>query len=260
MIVLALLFLATACLYASVGFGGGSTYNALLVLNGTDYRLLPSIALICNLIVVSGGTLRFAREGLLRWRDLLPFLAGSVPLAWIGGRLSISETVFTGLLGASLLASAVHLLSTSATPEQPTEIRARKSTFTSGKGVALASGAGIGLLSGLVGIGGGIFLAPLLYLGRWGSPREIAAASSLFILVNSLSGLAGQVTKLTADGSSLSLIAYWPLFLAVLLGGQIGSRLGAKILPEPVMKRATALLIAYVALRLLWRWQGLVFT
>ena len=124
--------------------------------------------------------------------------------------------------------------------------------------LAAGIGGAIGLLSGLVGIGGGIFLAPLLYLMRWGHARQIAAASSLFILVNSLSGLAGQLMKLQ-DLALLSLAApYWPLPIAVLIGGQAGSWLAGHKLDPAIIRRLTALLILYVAARLLWRWVGLI--
>ena len=108
-LILILLFFVTAALYASVGFGGGSTYNALLVLYGADYRILPSIALCCNIIVVAGGTYAFARSGNLRWSRLAPFLITSVPAAWLGGRIPVSETIFIGALGFSLLAAGLHL-------------------------------------------------------------------------------------------------------------------------------------------------------
>ena len=183
-------FLVTAVLYASVGFGGGSTYSALLVLNGTDYRILPAIALVCNIIVVSGGIWRFSRTGHLSLRRLTPFLVTSIPMAWLGGRLLISETVFIGMLGAALLLSGLRLVMENAPPQDDTAITEPRH-LASG-----ITGAGIGLLSGLVGIGGGIFLAPVLYMMKWGGARQIAAACSLFILVNSLSGLVGQVMKL----------------------------------------------------------------
>ena len=110
MTALALLFGLTAALYAAVGFGGGSTYNALLALWGVDYRILPAIALICNIIVVTGGSIRFARAGLVPWRRLWPILLLSAPLAWAGGRMPISEALFTGMLGLSLLAAGLLLL------------------------------------------------------------------------------------------------------------------------------------------------------
>lgn len=244
------LFAVTALLYAAVGFGGGSTYSALLVLSDTDYRLLPSIALACNIIVVSGGVWRFSRSGALKIRRLWPFLLTSVPAAWLGGRLVISETVFIGLLGTVLLLSGARLLTLKATP-QNSEPSAHIPPSHSGFG--LVAGAAIGYLAGLVGIGGGIFLAPLLYLINWGNARQIAAACSLFILVNSLSGLGGQLTKLDDLSLLQSALGYWPLLIAVLIGGQLGSWLGSARLNPVWMRRLTAILILYVALRLLWR-------
>lgn len=250
---LPVLFALTALLYASVGFGGGSTYNALLVLTGTDYRILPAIALTCNMIVVSGGVWRFARAGHLPARRLMPFLLASIPAAWAGGRLAVPEIVFVGLLGAALLLSGLHMLRPEpAKSEDPVPDR------TVHWPLSLLTGGSIGLVAGLTGIGGGIFLAPVLYVMGWGTPREIAGAASLFILVNSLSGLTGQLTKL----SELALLElaqpYWPLLPAVLIGGQIGTWLGARGLAPPRIRQLTALLILYVAARLLWRFFGMV--
>ena len=252
---LAALFALTALLYASVGFGGGSTYNALLVLNGTDYRLLPAIALICNVIVVAGGSWRFWRAGHLSLARIWPWFLLSIPAAWLGGRLPVSETLFIGLLGGSLLLAGLQLL-LDARPVEHAEQR------HVARPVSFAAGGGIGFLSGMVGIGGGIFLAPILYLLRWGGPREIAGTASVFILVNSLAGLAGQLMKLEAEygvsSATDALRDYWMLFPAVLIGGQIGSRLGSTRIPPMLVKRLTAVLILYVAARLLWRWIGLI--
>lgn len=251
MAVLALAFFITALLYASVGFGGGSTYNALLVLNGTDYRILPAITLLCNIIVVAGGVWRFNAGGHIKLRKIAPFLAASIPFAWIGGWLPVSEIVFVGLLGASLAAAGLRMLVSGKgnvleeRPAQPVWL-------------AALIGGGLGFLSGIVGIGGGIFLAPILHILRWDNTRAIAGACSLFILVNSISGLAGQLMKLGDMQMAAQLGAYWAVFPAVLIGGQIGSRLGAKGLSETVMRRLTALLVLYVAGRLLLRWYGLI--
>ena len=250
--VLTVLFFITAALYAAVGFGGGSTYNALLVLTETDYRLIPVIALTCNLIVVTGGVVRFQREGALPARRLLPFLAVSIPAAWFGGRLPISELVFVGLLGSALLFAGLRLLFQAA----PKDTGGRPTTLP--MLVSLGLGAGIGFLAGLVGIGGGIFLAPVLYFARWGNPREIAGACSLFILANSLSGLTGQAMKLGDMQLLSAAFAYWPLAIAVLVGGQIGSWLGSQRLQPDWIKRLTALLILYVAARLLVRFAGYI--
>jgi hypothetical protein len=247
MIALAIFFFVTALLYASVGFGGGSTYSALLVLNETDYRILPSISLVCNLIVVAGGTWRFAAAGHLNFARIAPFVAASAPLAFIGGRIPVSEILFTGLLGASLAAAGARMLVKS---EPPKAAAAAAPALW----LAVPTGAAIGLLSGVVGIGGGIFLAPVLHLLRWDTARAIAGACSFFILVNSLFGLAGQLARLQDLGLLAGFAPYWPLFPAVLIGGQIGSRLGSSHLSEPLLRRLTALLVLYVAVRLLLRW------
>lgn len=241
-------FFVTAALYASVGFGGGSTYTALLTLAEVDYRILPAISLICNVIVVTGGTWRFIRAGELCWRKVIPLVAVSAPLAWLGGLTPISQPVFMLVLALSLLAAGLLLLFQRDPSAGAIEIQGKSGALD------IAAGAGSGYLAGLVGIGGGIFLAPILHLTQWGSPRSIAATASFFILVNSLAGLAGQTMKLNASGEGLiSLAAYWPLFAAVLIGGQIGSIAAIRLLSQALVRRATAVLILYVAAQLLWR-------
>lgn len=246
-IALGFFFFLTAALYAAVGFGGGSTYNALLVLHGTDYRILPAIALVCNILVVAGGVIRFHLAGQLAVRRLVPFLVTSIPAAWLGGRLPISETLFVNLLGAALLVSGLYLAF-----ERPQEALPEPDAPPSTGPTPYMIGGGIGLLSGLVGIGGGIFLAPVLYFMKWGTPRQIASASSLFILVNSISGLTGQMMKLQ-DTDILHLAApYWVLFPLVVAGGQIGSWMASRKLQPQIVKRLTAILLFYVAARLLY--------
>ena len=248
MFALAGLFALTALLYAAVGLGGGSTYNALLVLNNVDYVLLPSIALICNTIVVTGGTRRFHAQGLIPWRTVLPLFAFSVPLAWLGGRLNINEHVFVLLLGCALFIAGLTMLLQNAIALP------NKSNNTSPSKLLLpSSGAFLGLISGMVGIGGGIFLAPILHLSHWARSQVIAGVCSAFILVNSLAGLLGQLSKLQNNDQLAGLLAHWPLFVAVLLGGQIGSMLGSTRLKASLIRSMTAGLILFVAVRLLWR-------
>jgi len=241
---LAGLFLVTALLYASVGFGGGSTYNALLVLADTDYVLLPSIALICNIIVVTGGTLRFHRKKLIPWDVIWPLLFLSVPFAWFGGQLLIDRELFILLLGLTLLVAGILML-----------MRV-KVGLDAGIGrhlgpVIPVTGMGIGFLSGLVGIGGGIFLAPVLHLLKWASVRTIAGTCSAFILVNSIAGLTGQLMKLGDISRVNDITSYWPLFVAVFVGGQIGSMAGRDWLNPKWVRLLTAILILFVAVRLL---------
>lgn len=244
------LFFLTALLYAAVGFGGGSTYNALLIIYGVDYRILPTIALACNVIVVGGGVWRFSRAQQMQLARFWPYLVTSIPAAWMGGRLPVTEGVFVGLLGFALLASGLRLLFMA----QPKALTTREDTLI----LPLIIGASLGLLSGIVGIGGGIFLAPILYLIGWGTARQIAAACSLFILLNSISGLGGQITKLGDTALLAEAIPYWPLLVAVLIGGQIGSLIGAGKLQAVWMKRMTAILILYVSARLIWRWAHMI--
>ena len=243
-------FLITALLYASVGFGGGSTYSALLALAEVDYRILPAIALICNIIVVTGGTVRFHRAGLLDAKRALPLALVAAPFAWAGGLVPIKEVTFLTLLAFSLLAAGLALLLQRERSSEAT-LAPRKTDM---RDVLVAIG--LGGLAGLVGIGGGIFLAPFLHFTRWGSAKAIAAAASLFILINSVAGLIGQSIKLSASGQFAALTDQWPLALAVLVGGQLGSLIGIKMLNPATIRRLTALLILYVAGQLLWKLYG----
>lgn len=242
MIALAAAFLATALIYAIAGFGGGSTYTALLVLAGTDYRAVPILSLACNIIVVSAGTWRFARAGHFDWRRAWPLFVTSVPAAWIGGRLMVERDLFIALLAGSLLVAGLVMLWE---PKWKREIARSPSP----RWVEPVAGGSLGLLAGIVGIGGGIFLAPLLYLMRWDAPRRIAATCAVFILVNSIAGLTGQASKgMGAAGAVLGDHAI--LFPAVLVGGLVGAGLGARKVDPKWVRMVTALLILYVAVRL----------
>ena len=244
---LALLFFVTAVLYASVGFGGGSTYNAILVLGDTDYRLLPSIALACNLIVVTGGVWQYRRSGDLNLMFALPFIALSIPMAWFGGTVPIEKETFVMFLGLSLLAAGLAMWF------QPPELRASPpGSPLVNWFVGLPVGAAIGFLAGMVGIGGGVFLAPCLHLLRLADPKRIAATSSFFIMVNSIAGLLGQTMKQGASTHLGQLTEYVWLGVAVLIGGQVGSRLSTRVLSGRMVKRLTAALVLYAAGRLLY--------
>lgn len=216
------------------------------MLADVDYRILPAIALICNIIVVTGGTIRFARAGEMPWLRVLPLVLISAPFAWLGGRMAISEESFVALLGGTLFVAGVLMLLQRERPEGDVDPRAGRKLRYTGPII----GGGIGLLSGMVGIGGGIFLAPILHLTRWAPPRPIAATASFFILVNSIAGLAGQLMKIGDSGVTGQLIEYWPLAIAVLIGGQIGSTLSLRWLSPTWLRRLTALLILYVSGRL----------
>jgi len=247
MIYLISAFLITAFLYASVGFGGGSTYNALLILYNVDYLLIPKIALTCNLIVVIGGTIRYQLNHLIPWKKVLPLIIFSAPFAWIGGRLPIDKELFLAILGTSLLISGILLLI------RKEEIENFSKSVNSKIGIFLYSimSVLIGLISGLVGIGGGIFLSPILHLTKTIPSMNIAAISSVFIFVNSIAGLSGQFMKDNNTNLINEFVGYYWLFFAVLIGGSIGTYLGIKTFHPKIVRRLTAILVIYVSLRIL---------
>ena len=247
MIYLISAFLITAFLYASVGFGGGSTYNALLILYNVDYLLIPKIALTCNLIVVIGGTIRYQLNNLIPWKKVLPLIIFSAPFALIGGRLPIDKELFLAILGTSLLISGILLLI------RKEEIENFSKSVNSKIGIFLYSimSVLIGLISGLVGIGGGIFLSPILHLSKTIPSMNIAAISSVFIFVNSIAGLSGQFMKDNSVSLISEFVGYYWLFFAVLIGGSIGTYLGIKTFHPKIVRRLTAILVIYVSLRIL---------
>ncbi len=241
-IVLIISFFLIALCYSSAGFGGGSSYLAILAFAGIGMLTLRPTALMCNIVVVAGGTFLFQKAKYIDFKKALPLIITSIPMAFIGGYWRIEQSFFFTLLGISLLASAILLWI------QP--------TFSSRQQVIdhpivnAGIGGGIGLLAGLVGIGGGIFLAPLLHLVKWGDSKHIAAMASLFILVNSIAGLTGQLIQSTFEVDfSLTL----PLLGAVLIGGQIGSRFSIARLDHRMVKRITAVLIFIVSMRILYQ-------
>ena len=241
-------FLFTALLYAMVGFGGGSTYAAILALTQLDYTLLPILVLICNLVVVSGGVFQYTRANLIDVRFVLPLVLASVPCAVVGGAIPVSQRYFLLTLGAALLVSGV-LLVWRRDDNLVGSISARSWHIK-----APLLGGILGFLAGLVGIGGGIFLAPIMHHLKLASPNRIAATASFFILVNSLAGLIGQLSK--HSGETLSLEKFgsfiW-LPLAVLIGGQAGSCLGTRVLSGRWIKSLTGVLVITVGVRLLWQ-------
>lgn len=234
-------FFFIALFYSVIGFGGGSSYLAVLVLAGLPYQNIPPTALVCNLIVTLGGCWHFYKAGYFKWRNILPFVVASVPMAYWGGSIVIGREFFCLLLGISLLVVAVRMFLSSESFENPKDISWRHAWI-----VGLPLGALLGFLSGLVGIGGGVFLSPLLLLMRWVNIKEAAASASFFIVANSLAGLAGHLQKGTAHFEGIL-----PLGLAVLLGGQIGSRLGAYQMPKSRLQQLLAGLVLYAAVKLL---------
>ena len=242
MIILSILFFVTAVLYSSVGFGGGSTYLALLLIWGVPYFIFPLIALSCNIIVVSGNCFNYIRAGNLNLKLLIPYLIGSIPLAFIGGSLPIEKRLFEILLFL-VLATAGILLLLNFRAYDDKEESYRKVPII----ISILIGGVLGFISGVIGIGGGIFLSPILFLIRAGKPKHIVTTASLFILINSFSGIMGQITK----NAVLNEISnYWYLLLIVLVGGQLGNFLNLKIFPTRILALVTAGLVLFVAIRM----------
>ena len=242
MIILSILFFVTAILYSSVGFGGGSTYLAILFIWGVPYFIFPLIALACNIVVVSGNCFNYIRAGNLNLKLLIPYLIGSIPLAFIGGSLPVEKKFFEILLFLVLAVAGVLLLFNFKSYEDKEE-NYRKIPLV----ISVLVGGILGFISGVVGIGGGIFLSPILFLMRAGKPKHIVTSASLFILINSLSGIIGQLTKNVVLSEIQN---YWFLLLAVLIGGQVGNFLNLKIFSTRVLALVTSCLVLFVAIRM----------
>ena len=242
MSILSILFFITATLYSSVGFGGGSTYLALLLVWGLPYNVFPIIALSCNIIVVSGNCFNYIRTGNLNVKLLIPFLIGSIPLAFIGGSLPVEKKLFEILLFAVLLIAGCLLLINFKSYDDKKDSYRNIPYFMS-----ILIGGMLGFISGVVGIGGGIFLSPILFLLKVARPKNIIAAASLFILINSISGIIGQLTK---NLILTEVQDYFFLLIAVLIGGQIGNYLNLKLFTSKLLALVTASLVLFVAIRL----------
>ena len=242
MFILSFLFFLTATLYSSVGFGGGSTYLALLLIWDVPYLIFPIIALFCNVIVVSGSCFNYIRAGNINFKILIPYLISSIPLAFIGGSLSIDKDFFEVLLFIVLVLAGSLLLLRFKSIGKNIEVYNRVPIV-----ISIIIGGFIGFISGVVGIGGGIFLSPILLLIRADSAKNVATAASLFILINSIAGIAGQFTKTYIISE---IYIYWPLFILVLLGGQLGNFLNLKIFPVRILTLVTSALVLFVALRM----------
>ena len=238
---LSILFFLTAILYSSVGFGGGSTYLAFLLIWGVPYTIFPIIALSCNVIVVSGNCFNYIRAGNLNLKLLIPYLIGSIPLSFIGGSLNIEKQIFEILLFFVLLIAGCLLLINFNSYDDKDESYKNIPYF-----ISITIGAILGFISGIVGIGGGIFLSPILYLLKVARPKHIVTVASLFILINSIFGIVGQLTK---EIYFEEIYPYFYLLIAVLIGGQIGNYLNLKIFPTRILALITSILVIFVAIR-----------
>jgi len=231
------LIAAAAVLYSSVGHGGASAYLAVMALFGVPTAVMKPAALVMNLGVAGLGTARFASASLVPWRLLVPICAGSVPAAYLGGLVTLPTQSHRLLLGGVLLFAAVRL----AIRQTELTLRPAPSALA-----LVVIGVFFGFLSGVTGVGGGIFLSPLLILARWEEPRRTAGASAVFILVNSAAGLAGHL----AAGGAVPPVAL-PLTAVALVGGLVGSWLGARRLVPIAIRRVLAAVLVVAGGKLL---------
>lgn len=236
--IITLAFFLVAVTYSSVGLGGASSYTALMTILGFDVLVIPTVSLLLNLVVTTVGSLNFIRNRHARLRLIAPFLVSSIPAAYLGGSLHVGKTVFYWIMLVSLLFVTVRIYLWDNTALKPVLGRTAKLA------VAVLSGSLIGLLSGIVGIGGGIYLVPLIIILGLGSEREAAACGAIFVWLNSAVGLSARLQY-----NPVALEAYLPLFLAVLAGGLLGSHLGSTTWrPETLQKVLGVIVIVAVVL------------
>ena len=224
-----------AFLYASVGHGGASGYLAVMALFAIAPPVMKQTALLLNLGVSLMSFIAFYRQGYFKWTLFWPFALGSIPVAFLGARIPLTDSTYKQILGACLFLAVIRMVVSFK------ESSARNLPVFLG----VLVGAVIGLLSGMIGIGGGIILSPLLLLFRWASLKEAAAVSALFIFVNSVSGLAGLKTWIPIDQSQM---LYW--LIASLIGGFLGARWGARIASNTKVKWILALVLVIASLKL----------
>ncbi|MGY3055444.1 putative membrane protein YfcA [Pedobacter sp. UYEF25] len=236
---LPILFFFIALLYSSVGFGGGSSYLAILSLVLPNFYEIRSTALLLNILVVTIGTFIYVKDGVLKPKQIYPFFILSIPMAYFGAQVKVTQHVFFLILGGGLVLAALFMVLRFVKQNIET------TEFSIAKKIML--GGAIGLLSGISGIGGGIFLSPVLNLLKWANPRIIAALASVFILVNSISGLIGLKMAGTFTFNSERIIK---LGIAVVLGGLLGSYLSSKKINLKYLGVLTAILVFYVGAKL----------
>lgn len=237
-VLLEALFFAIAALYSVTGHGGGTGYILAMALLGMAPEEIKPLALALNLVVAGAGTLQFYRAGHFHRGLFLPFIITSAPLAMLGGYLRLPGHMFNILLGATLVVAALRMA------VRPVATAGARPPLA----VAMAAGAAIGLMSGLVGVGGGIFLTPLLLLAGWANPRQAAAVSAPFIFLNSLFGLIGY----SASVDTLMLDDFPWLAVAVLAGGMLGAYIGSSKLPMPAITRVLSMVLLAGGIKLLY--------
>jgi uncharacterized protein len=234
--------LVAAFAYASVGHGGASAYIAAMALAGIAPAEMRPIALSLNLLVSAMATYKFKRAGYFRWRLFWPFAVVSVPLAFVGGAITLPGHWYKILVGVVLIYAAWQLWRSARAGEELREVREPP------LGLAMAVGALLGFLSGLTGVGGGIFLSPLLLLTGWAGTKQTSAVAAPFILVNSIAGLAGGFTVQAASLPA----QIWVLAVAVLIGGWLGAEYGSRRFTNPFIRRLLAVVLAVAGAKMLF--------
>ncbi len=240
-IALTLFILGAAVLYSSVGHAGASGYLAAMAILGVAPTVMKPTALVLNILVAAIASIRFWRAGYFSWRTFWPFALGSIPLAFVGGALQLPGAVYKYAVGVVLLLAAVQLARSASRAAGPSVASPAGAPI----GLAMGLGAVIGLVSGLVGVGGGIFLSPVLLFARWADVRQTSAVSAVFILVNSVSGLTGNVASVRYLPEAIPLWAG-----AAAVGGLIGSELGSRRLATTTLRRLLALVLVIAGLKL----------
>jgi hypothetical protein len=234
--------LVAAFAYASVGHGGASAYIAAMALAGIAPADMRPIALSLNLLVSTIATYKFYRAGYFRWRLFWPFAVVSVPLAFVGGAITLPGHAYKILVGVVLIYAAWQLWHSARAGEEMREVREPPVLL------AMAVGAALGLLAGLTGVGGGIFLSPLLLIAGWAGTKQTSAVSAPFILVNSVAGLAAGFTMKSASLPP----QIWVLACAVLVGGWLGAEYGSRRFTNPFIRRLLAVVLAVAGAKMLF--------
>jgi len=239
-IALAALIFVVALLYSTVGHAGASGYLAAMALFSISPLQMKPTALVLNILVAIIGTVRFYRAGFFSWPIFWPFIVTSIPASFIGGALTLPVPIYKSIVGLVLVYSAVRLFFSATRGDDRETSRAPLLA-------ALLIGAIIGLISGLTGVGGGIFLSPVLLLMHWAKTKETSGVAVAFILVNSISGLLGHV-------SSLALVPHEIIYFApaAIIGGWIGTLLGTRVLPVAGIRRWLSVVLVLAGAKLLW--------
>ena len=239
-LIVAILFFVGAALYASVGHGGASSYLAVMGLFSLSPSVMKPTALALNILVAAVATFKFYRAGLFSWRLFWPFAVVSIPAAFIGGATMLPARPYKILVGVVLLYAAVWMFRSSLRP-------LNKETHLPPLWAALVTGAAIGFLSGLTGVGGGIFLSPLILYMGWAETRATSGVAAPFILVNSIAGLLGHFSSVAQLPPSIPI---WGA--AAVLGGWIGASYGSKRAPPPVLRQLLSLVLIVAGVKLIF--------